>query len=224
MNGAGLVISFVAVPGIIVGVRALMRRGLVGPFTARKVIHIGMAHWWLIAMAMFDDPWVASIGPACSLLAIAALPMARQLLPRDGESHGRWDRGAFFYSLSLLALVNLSWRGVIPPWCAGIGVLVMGWGDACAGLVGARFGGRGVTIWGRRKTAAGTAALFGVSFCVALILTLAWNPRANAFGTAAGMSLAIAGAAAVLEALTPCDLDNLTIPVGTAILVRGLFA
>ncbi len=223
MNGAGLAISFVVVPGFIFCIRALMRRGVFGAFTARKVIHIGVAHWWLIAMAMFDDPWTASVGPACSLLA-TALPTARPLLPRGKETGTGWDRGTFFYSLSLLILVNLSWRGVLPPRSAGIGVLVMAWGDACAGLVGAKLGGRGVMVWGRRKTVAGTAAMLCVSFVVALVLTIAWIPRPGGLGTAALTSLAIAGGAAVLEVLTPFEMDNLTVSVGAALLSGGLFA
>ncbi len=205
-NGAGLAASLAFVCASVAGPLWLVGRRLVDPVTARKVIHIAVAHWWLIAMAMFDDPWVASIGPACILLVATVIPL---------KEDGRRDRGIISYAAALLALVSLSWRGIVAPWIAGIGVIVMGWGDGLAALVGARFGRAGISIWGRRKTVQGTAAMFLASFAVTLILTCVFNPLPSGLPAALVLSLFTAAAATGLELFTPLGIDNLTISLGT---------
>lgn len=223
LNGAGLAASAVFVFSVIAGAGKLHQRGVSDASTARKLIHIALAQWWLIAVSMFDDPWVACAGPACSLLAASLMPGLALLPAKDGAGHVR-DRGTICYSAALLILVNLSWRGLIPVRAAAAGVLVMGWGDGIAGLVGMRWGGKGVNIWGRRKTAAGTAAMFLSSFIVCLIVTELWNPRGAGFAWAVGTSLATAGVATALELLTPLGIDNLTISLGTSLFYAGVFA
>jgi phytol kinase len=216
MNGAGLAASLVFVSASIAGATWLLRGGRLGAPTARKVIHIAEASWWLIAMAMFDDPWAASIGPACSLLASSVFPLGGVVPREDGESRAR-DRGIISYSAALLVLVNLSWRGIVPQWVAGIGVLVMGWGDGLAALVGVKFGRAGLRIWGRRKTVQGTAAMFLAAFLITLIFNLVFDPRTSTLPARILLSLSTAGVATALELLTPLGVDNLTISLGTAL-------
>ena len=225
-NGAGLAASVLFVFGVIGAANACMKGGIFVAATARKAIHIALAHWWLIAMALFDDPWAASAGPAASLLAAAVIPGMR-ILPPGSSSLGRRQRrdtGTMLYSASLLVLVNVCWRGVLPVWVGAIGVLIMGWGDGLAGLIGARPGAAGVRIWGQRKTVRGTVVMFLASFAVTLILTLLFNHRASGAVPAAVISVSTAAAATGLELFTPLGLDNLTVSVGTAFLYAGAFA
>ncbi|HVO39164.1 MAG TPA: hypothetical protein VMV03_09080 [Spirochaetia bacterium] len=220
-NAAGLAASFLLVLGLIRLAVLARRRGLLDALGARKVVHIGAANWWLFAMAVFDDPWTASVGPAFALLG-AALSPGRSPVPTESEHDGRKrDRGMILYSASLLVLVNLSWRSVIPIWIGGIGALVMGWGDGLAGIVGRRFGGAGVSIWGRRKTAAGTVTMFAASLAVVLVMMLVFGARPLGIPAAAS-AVGTAAAATALELLTPFGMDNLTIPLGTAFVAAGL--
>lgn len=205
------------------GAAWLQRRRILSAFTARKMTHIAMAHWWLIAMALFDDPWVASAGPAGSLLAVTAFPITGALPGADSEGGAR-SLGIIAYCASLLVLVNLSWRGVMPAWIAGLGVLTMGWGDGMAGLVGLRFGRGGIRIWGRRKTVHGTVAMFVSSFLVALLMTLVFGARASSPASRVALSLSTAGVATALELLTPLGMDNFTISVGTALFSAGVIS
>jgi phytol kinase len=217
MSAAGLGASFLFVFGVITGAMRLVQGGTLGSGAARKVIHIALSHWWLIAIAMFDDPWVASAGPALGLLGAFLAPLVPA---EDGAPRAR-DRGAVCYSAALLILVNLSWRGLISPRSAAIGVFVMGWGDGLAGLVGARFGGRGIGIWGRRKTVPGTAAMFLASFLVTFFcIAGAGFPGLSA---AALACVATAAMATVLELVTPLGIDNLVISLGTALFFAAAF-
>ena len=222
MNGAGLAISVFFVLVVVTGARLLQRAGTWSVRLARKAIHITLSHWWLIASAMIDDPWVASAGPACSLLAASLLP-ATGVLPSEESDRQSHDRGTICYSAALLILVNLSWRGLIPARAAAAGVLVLGWGDGLAGLVGARWGKRGVLIWGRRKTAYGATAMFLASFLVTMCVTLLSGPPVSGFPRILAISSSTAAVAVALELFTPFGVDNLTIPLGTALFFAGAF-
>ena len=218
----GIVASYAFVFGFIAVATVLMRRGVLVPAVTRKVIHIGVAHWWLLAMALIDDPWVASVGPA-SFIVINALAIRFQLLPAmDKGADGR-NWGTVYFPISLLILVNLCWRAVFPVWVGGLAVLVLGWGDGLAAIVGERRG-RIHGLPGRGKTAAGTAAMFGASFAVSLCFTLVFNRRFDGLPAAAGISALTAAAATVIEVLTPLGIDNITVPLATALLYAGVFA
>jgi len=235
----GIVASYVFVFGFIGIATILMRRGVLAPVITRKVIHIGVAHWWLIAMALMDDPWVASVGPA-SFIVINALAIRFRLLPAMDEGADARNWGTVYFPISLLILVNLCWRAVVPVWVGGLAVLVLGWGDGLAAIVGEGRVGRSLRIWGRtrlrrrgtirrvrrrgRKSIAGTAVMFGASFAVTLSFTLVFNPRFGTPGAAIGVSALTASAATVVEALTPLGIDNLTVPLATALLYAGFFA
>src|SRR5208282_1940953 len=116
------------------------------------------------------------------------------------------------------------WRGVMPPWVGGIAVLVLGWGDGLAALVGEANGAPGVRIWGGRKSAAGTIVMFAASFAVTLVFTLLFNARYGTLVPAIGVSTIVAAAATVVELFTPFGIDNITVPLAVAALYAGVFA
>ena len=222
-DALGIVASYAFVLGFISAATLLLKRGVMRPYATRKVIHIGVAHWWLIAMALMDDPWVASVGPV-SFIIINALAIRFRLLPAMDEGANSRNWGTVYFPVSLLVLANLCWRGVMPAWVGGVGVLVLGWGDGLAALVGESSGGNGVRIWGGRKSAAGTAVMFTASFAVTLAFTLVFSQRFGALLPAAGVAAVIAAAATVVELFTPLGIDNITVPLAVAGLYAVLFA
>jgi phytol kinase len=218
----GIAASYAFVFGVIGIATLFLRKGVLPPSAARKVIHIGVAHWWLIAMATMDDPWVASVGPA-SFIVMNTLAIRFRLLPAMDQGADARNWGTVYFPISLLALVNLCWRGVMPVWVGGLAVLVLGWGDGLAALVGEGNGGRGMRLWGGRKSAAGTAVMFGASFAVTLTFTLIFNRRFGALLPAAGVAAAVAAAASVVELFTPLGINNITVPLLTAAFYAGAF-
>jgi phytol kinase len=219
----GIVASYAFVCALIAVSTLLVRRGALKPAEARKVIHIGVSHWWLLAMFMIDDPWVASIGPF-SFIFINALALRFRLLPVMDRDAGARNWGTVYFPISILVLVNLCWRQVLPLWVGAIAVLVLGWGDGCAALVGGRVRGPGMRIWRARKTLEGSAAMLAASFAVILVLTLLFNPRFSGLLSAAGAAILVAAAVTVVELVTPLGIDNLTIPLACAALYQGFFA
>ena len=223
LDALGLAASYVFVFGFIGAATVLVRRDILRPTAARKVIHIGVAHWWLVAMALMNEPWVASVGPA-SFIIINALSLRFKLLPAMDEGADRRNLGTIYFPVSLLVLVHLCWRGVMPLWVGGIAVLVLGWGDGLAALVGEGNGAPGVRIWGGRKSAAGTLLMFTASLAVTLIFTLLFSARYGALVPAIGVSTIVAAAATVVELFTPFGIDNITVPLAVAALYAGVFA
>ena len=218
----GILASYAFVFGFIGAATALLRRGVLEAHATRKIIHIGVAHWWLIAMALFDDPWVASIGPL-SFIVINALDLRLRLMKAMEDDVDRHNGGTVWFPVSLLVLVNLCWRSVLPRWVGGVGILVLGWGDGLAALVGEASGGDGVRVWGGRKSLPGTAVMFGASFFVTLAFTLLFNQRFSGLAPAAGVAACAAAAATVVEVFTPLGMDNITVPLATAGLYAAVF-
>jgi phytol kinase len=218
----GIIGSYIFVFGLIGIATLLMRRGVLDAHATRKVIHIGVAHWWLIAMALFHDPWIASIGPV-SFIVINGVDIRLRLMRamEDGTDRRNW--GTVYFPVSLLVLVNICWRGVMPIWVGGIGILVLGWGDGLAALVGEASDGKGVRIWGGRKSLAGTSTMFAASFAVILVFTLLFNTHHAAVLPAVGVAASVAAAATAVEVLTPLGIDNITVPLLTSLFYAAVF-
>jgi phytol kinase len=110
--------------------------------------------------------------------------------------------------------------GYVPKSICGMGFFSMGYGDGFAAIIGKRFGKGTISEISGRKTYAGSLAMFIVSVIVFAVFSvfygLAWlnSPKGV-------MLILFNGAVAtVLEAATPWGLDNLTVPIGTAISIQ----
>ncbi len=226
-NLMGIAVSFASVFALLFVVETLIARNVVREATGRKILHIGVAHWWLLAMIFHDSPWFASVGPLFFLIFNAVAwrrgSMAALRPPAEGG-----NLGTIYFPLSLLALVFLTFDGLFPVYTGAIGVLIMGWGDGLAALVGERVtvgryvvAGRGVrranamtepTQPRATKSLAGSITMFAASFAAAAIVVGTLGPRAG-LGTVTARAAAVAAVATIVEAATPLGLDNLTVPI-----------
>jgi len=203
----GLGISYVFIFAVIGVAQLLLRGGVLGASTTRKVVHIGVAHWWLIAMATIDDLAVALIGPV-SFVLINWVSYRRHVFAAMEHPEPRKNLGTVYFPVALTILVLLTWSGLFPRWYGLVAILVLGWGDGSASLAGeawahrARFrggehgtgrfdGARGqFLVPGGRKSVAGTAAMFVASGAVAVVVIwLASGPLAAHTTAAAGAGL-----------------------------------
>ena len=126
--------------------------------------------------------------------------------------------GLIYFPLSLVILLFLVETKVIPEWAAGMGVLVMGYGDGLAAIFGRKFGQRGVSPIIGKKTFVGSFVMFFTTLIVLSLFALGYNLHwlESARGIALMISLALF--AAVCELLTPLGLDNVSVPITTALL------
>ncbi|QKD81438.1 phosphatidate cytidylyltransferase [Thermoleptolyngbya sichuanensis A183] len=202
------------VAGITLLAEGLNRFQLLEPETVRKIVHIGTGNVILIAWWLKIPPWVGlSFSVLFSLVALVSYRFP--ILPGI-NSVGRKSLGTFFYAVSIGVLIALFWQA--RPHYAALGILIMAWGDGLAALVGQSLGQRRYKIGDIEKSWEGTLTMALASFLVGgLVLGISQ-------GTAAlwGVAALVAIAATVLETFSKWGIDNLTVPIGSALLASAL--
>ena len=101
-----------------------LRLRLLGPAMTRKVVHIGVSHWWLFYMAFIVSPLA---GMAGALLFVVINTMSYRLhvfKAMEDPEPGR-NLGTIWFPISLAVLIGLEMLGLVTRWQAGVGVLVM---------------------------------------------------------------------------------------------------
>ncbi|MEX2442835.1 MAG: DUF92 domain-containing protein [Alkalispirochaeta sp.] len=169
----GLGISYVFIFAVIAVAQVLLRTRVLGAAATRKVVHIGVAHWWIIAMLFIDDLLVALIGPV-SFILINWYSYRTHVFAAMEYSEPRKNLGTVYFPAALTALVALTWSGLFPQWYGLMAILVLGWGDGTASLVGEWLGARSpqgrFVVPGGTKSIGGTAAMFFVTGTVAAVV------------------------------------------------------
>ncbi len=186
-------------------------RGTNAEFT-RKIVHIGSGNVVLIAWWLELPSWVL-IGASFIASIIALISYFLPILPSI-NSVGRKSLGTFFYALSIGVLAQGFWSIGEPQYLA-IGILVMAWGDGMAAIIGQKFGQHCYEILGVKKSWEGSLTMMGVSFIVTSVILL-WV--GVPLSTVVIVSLIVAMAAMGLEAFSKLGIDNLTVPLGSAVL------
>jgi len=177
----------------------------------RKIVHIGSGQVIVFAWVLDIPAWVG-VGASVVAGAIAILSYFVPILPSI-NSVGRRSLGTFFYASSVGILAGYFFTRDLPQYAA-IGILVMAWGDGLAAIVGRNFGRCPYQIAGNQKSVEGTLTMALASFAVTLLVLVA----AGQGWTVWPVALAVAIAATVLETFSQFGLDNLTVPVGSALL------
>ena len=217
-NIVGLVASFAFLGIVIVFAFVLGKKTDISSETMRKIIHIGVSNWWFLEITMFTTLSYALVGPIFFIISnslFTFLDWGRFI----GMNDRKRNYGLIYFPVTLLLLVVLQYQGVLPSIACTIGVLVMGYGDGLAALIGRKWGKRKLNIPSGGKTWLGTFVMFLVSFLVSFIgLMMASLP----FGSVVGVSLLVGVVSAFVEAITPLGLDNLTVPLLAAFIV-GVF-
>lgn len=182
-----------------------------GPEIVRKVVHIGVGNVILLAWWLQIPEWVG-IGASILFSTIALLSYRIPILPSI-NSVGRKSLGTFFYAASIGILIACFWAK--QPQYAVLGVLVMTWGDGLAALIGQQFGQHRYTVWGIQKSWEGSLGMAGVSYIVSALILL--SAQGNIWQTWL-VSGVVALMAAGLEAFSKYGVDNITVPVGSAVI------
>lgn len=163
--------SFAFVFAVLGVAQVLLAHGVMSPSMTRKVVHIGVSHWWIIAMLLFDSLVLALIGPV-TFIVLNAISVRTHLFRAMEHSEPRRNLGTVYFPIALTMLVLLTWSGLFPRWYGLAAILVLGWGDGAAAIVGESFGGRPGAI--RFGIAGGSKSLVGT-------LTMAVTSGAVAF-------------------------------------------
>ncbi len=180
------------------------------PEMVRKIVHIGTGNVILIAWWLQIPAW---IGISASVLFSLVILLSYRLpiLP-DINNIGRKSLGTFFYAVSIGILTSVFWQ--THAYYAVLGILIMAWGDGLAALIGKQWGRHPYKLWGMQKSWEGSLTMAVVSYCVSSFIFL--SVQGNVWQTWL-IAAAIALIATGLEAFSKWGIDNLTVPLGSAI-------
>lgn len=209
-----LQIGFVAAwLGLVGGVaEGLQRTTDIDTEITRKIVHIGAGHVILLAWWLHTPTWMG-LTASVVFSGVALLSYRFPILPGI-NGVGRHSLGTFFYAVSIGVLTACFWP-IGQPQYAALGILVMTWGDGLAALVGQNFGRNPYLIFGNKKSLEGSLAMALASFIVG-VLVLGTTVGMN--GAVVAVAAGVAIAATFLETLSFYGIDNLTVPLGSAVL------
>jgi phytol kinase len=189
------------------------------PETSRKVLHTGAGLLTLALPFAFHDLWPVVLLVAVTAAALAVVRLIPAVRRRFGAAAYRVARASYGEFYFLLAVVTLFWLTEAQSSILfAIPVLVLTLADTTAALVGSRYG--PTPHAGARKTIEGSMAFAAVAVLCVSVPLLLW--------TAVGRveSLLIAATTALLlmlvEACAGRGRDNLLLPLGGYLLLRGL--
>lgn len=209
----GVIISMVFVVSVLIISEAIRKMGRFPTEFTRKFIHIGVSHWWIVAMYFINDIRYAVIPPIIFVL-LNYYSYKKDLIKSMERGKDSSDLGTVYFPISLIILIFLTWNGGFLErdlkYLGALGALIMGYGDGFAAIIGENFGRRKYKIFGNEKSLEGSIAMFSFSFLVSVII----------LGSFIGLeidnmriSFVVAVLAAFTEALTPYGFDNLTVPI-----------
>uniref|UniRef100_B8HTR7 Phosphatidate cytidylyltransferase n=1 Tax=Cyanothece sp. (strain PCC 7425 / ATCC 29141) TaxID=395961 RepID=B8HTR7_CYAP4 len=187
-----------------------------GTEVSRKIVHIGTGNVILLAWGLRLPAW---LGIAASLLfSLLTLISYRYPVLPSVSGVGRKSWGTFFYAVSIGILIACFWQQDLYQY-AVLGILIMTWGDGLAALVGRRFGHHPYNIWGMGKSWEGSLTMAAIT--VSITALLLFYQQGNLWQTWC-IALITAGVATGLEAFSRFGIDNLTVPLGSALVCYGL--
>jgi dolichol kinase len=217
-DATALLISFVFVPGVVALAEALRRGGRISFDLSRKCIHVLVGSWILPTTLLFHSRWAAALPPAVFVLLNLLSLRGRWTRAMDAEAGS--NVGTVLFPLSFVLLLTTLWGepGGRAAICGGI--LALAWGDAAAALVGRRWGTHRYRAGSGWRSWEGSAAMFALSIPAVAVAGAALR---TALGTGYPwwVVVAAAGGATLLEASGRRGVDNLLVPVGTALLLWG---
>ena len=173
----------------------------------RKIIHIGMGP--LIPIAQYlqiDQNSALTFTGIISILIF--LNYSYKFFPSI-EDVDRKSFGTLFYCISLFILIFFFWEK--DPYALMAGFFIMTFGDGLAGLIGKNLKSKYWIFFKQKKSLLGTATMFLTSLLV--VCSLAYIQKYN-FNI---NLLMIAFIATTLEQFSIIGIDNLLVPLASAI-------
>jgi phytol kinase len=198
---------------------------------SRKIIHIGVGSfvfvWW-----MFSEQWIMLVFftiPFAVLLFLAMMKdnaVAKSKLGELSQEKGH-KTGLFLYAITITIMVLFFFGD---HWtAASVGIMAMTWGDGMGSVIGRRYGKHKIL---NGKSLEGSLGVFLATFIMSAVIILFYAYLASIGQFPAGEYTAIlpiwavcaiaGGLAAVLEAVSPGEIDNLVIPIVIATVMAFL--
>lgn len=212
-NIIGLIICIIYIAIILFTSKFFEKKG---KEASRKYIHIMLSNIWFFIVCFFDNYIMASILPALFVVINYLSYKFNIIKTMERDNKEEETLGTVYYALVLLILTL--WTVKVGKSLIGLpGVLIMGYGDGFAAIMGRVIESKEYKIFGAKKTIAGTTTMFIISVIISIAVY-------GAIGISGFIlkGLAVAAVATILEAASPKGLDNLTVPLIVSIITAQI--
>lgn len=197
-------VSFLFVLGILGLSTALTKVVKVSTAVSRKIVHISVGHWIILAMLVFNDLRFLVVTPIV-FIGVNYLSFRYKIfdvMEQDDDSFG-----TVWYAVSLFILSTAGFL-LKDPRIAIIGILAMAYGDGFAALIGQKWGKHKWRMPYENKSIEGSATMFGLTFIV-VVITQQVMQGTFSFVEATWIS----GIVTLVELMAKKGKDNLTVPI-----------
>ena len=226
-----MIISIVAVMMVVVINGAIQKSGKLSSDVTRKIVHIFAAPvflvtWWLYSGSVFSR-YLALVVPILFVLLFVGIGTGKVVneafvgsMSRSGDA-SELLKGTLYYAL-IICIVTVLWfyspggtAAANPTALVILGCLAGG--DGLADVIGRKYGGdKKFGIGGAEKTIAGSAGMFIGSFLFSYFLAaLFLFDLVAIFLPILVLSIIVT----IVEALSPKNLDNWTVPIAVVIVI-----
>ncbi|MDD1770634.1 MAG: hypothetical protein LUO79_06070 [Methanomassiliicoccales archaeon] len=231
-----LVISFVAVMVVVQINSMLQKKKILPTVVTRKLVHIFVGPVFLVTWLLFSGDWYsrffAAVVPLMFVLLFYAIGSGRMKneafvtsMSRSGEA-SELLKGTFYYALIIL-IVTLLWF-YIPT--NGIdhanptGLIVIGClagGDGLADIIGRRYGKHKYSVSGNEKSVEGSIGMIVGAMLFSLVLVAIFGLAVSNWNLASFVLplLIVAIVAAIVEGISPKNMDNWTIMIAVVVVL-----
>jgi len=227
-----MVISIIAVMMVVLINGAIQKSGKLSSDVTRKIVHIFAAPvflvtWWLYSGTTFSR-YLALVVPVLFVLLFVGIGTGKVVneafvgsMSRSGDAR-ELLKGTLYYAL-IICIVTLLW--FYSPAGNPTAFVILGClagGDGLADVIGRKFGGtKKFGVGGAEKTIAGSIGMLIGSFLFSYILIAIFSLEYAAFDLALLFLpiLVISIVATIVEALTPKNLDNWTVPIAVILVI-----
>lgn len=206
-NLIGILVSSVYIILVFVLSKFMTKRG---EEASRKFIHIALSNIWIIYCLLIDELWVACILPAAFIIINSLSYKFKIFKTMEREQNDGF--GTIYYAVSIFLITIFSYlQG--KPMIGMAGMLIMGYGDGFAAVVGKKINSKEYSIFGAKKTIAGSITMLILSLIISCIVFYIMGMEY--FIIKALISAVIA---TILEAISVKGLDNISVPIMTTVL------
>lgn len=226
-----MIISIIAVMLVVMINGAIQKSGKLSSDVTRKIVHIFAAPvflltWYLYSGGLFSR-YIAMVVPVLFVLLFVGIGSGKvkndafvASMSRSGDPR-ELLRGTLYYAI-MIVLVTLLWFYVPANPTAFVILGCLAGGDGLADVIGRKYGGeRKFGIAGAEKTVAGSIGMFIGSFLFSYILIAIFSLELAAFDLVALFLpiLVISLVVTIVEAISPPNLDNWTVPIAVIVMV-----
>jgi len=188
-----------------------------GNFT-RKFVHVTVSLWACWVFYGFHDKRMAVILPI--VFIIMNLNPIRKIILHIAHIDKEYHPGMLYYPVAMFLLIWFCWREEY-RFIAIISLLNLGLGDSAAAIIGSSFAKKTYNVGEHTKSYLGSSCMLAVCLVSSLSVLIYYRPDFSLIDIGAGCLVAFG--VTFMEALSVRGMDNLSVPMGSAVILAFFY-